>query len=86
MKINQLDFHARTLFHPGTSSVCYGALRSTSATVGKDEAAPRCVTLIAALLLAKFIASVTDVDFARAAAKPPIKQSPAPVASTAFNL
>ena len=58
----------------------------TSANVGKEDAAPRRVTLMAAALLAKFMASGTEADFARAAAKPPIKQSPAPVVSTAFTL
>jgi hypothetical protein len=48
----------------------------TSANVGKEDAAPRHVTPMA--LLAKVIASGTDSDFARAAAKAPIKQSPAP--------
>jgi len=58
----------------------------TSTASGKEDAAPRRVTLIAAALFAKLIASATVSDFARAAAKPPIKQSPAPVVSTAFTL
>src|SRR5215813_11411159 len=59
---------------------------SISAILGKEDAAPRRVTLTAAALFAKSIALATESDFARAAAKPPMMQSPAPVVSTALTL